>query len=233
VNGTAPQVLVAEGVVRSPRAGDRHAAGVRWASLHVGRRELVALLGRPGSGKSALLAVCGGLERQDQGDVRVNGWDLAVLNDRERRTFLQREVGWVFQAPMLVPLLTSAENVAIAMLIAGERAADAERMTRTALEAVGLEHRAGRRADQLSRGEGQRVALARALVKAPSLVIADEPTAQLDPASAAEILSLLRDAARSEVAVLFSTHDEAEAAQADRVLLMDQGVLREAGTPPV
>jgi putative ABC transport system ATP-binding protein len=216
-----PPVLVADGVVRPPR--------VRWASLHVGRHEVVALLGRPGSGRSALLAVCGGLERQAQGDVRVNGWDLAALDDRERRTFLQREVGWVFQAPMLVPLMTAAENVAIAMRIAGERPADAERMTAVALEAVGLEHRAGRRAEELSRGERQRVALARALVKMPSLVIADEPTAQLDPGSAGEILALLRDAARSEVAVLFSTHDESEAAQADRVLHIEEGVLRAPG----
>lgn len=229
MNGTAPRVLVAEGVVRTPRAGDLHAAGVRWASLHVGRREVVALVGRPGSGKSALLAVCGGLDRQDQGEVRVNGLDLAALDDRERRTLLQRDVGWVFQTPMLVPVLTAAENVAIAMRIAGERAADADRVTAAALEAVGLEHRAGRPAAELSRGEGQRLALARALVKAPSLVIADEPTAQLDPASAAEILSLLRDAARSDVAVLFSTHDEVEAAQADRVLVMERGVVRESG----
>jgi putative ABC transport system ATP-binding protein len=229
VNGAAPHVLVAEGVVRMPRAGDRRPAGVRWASLRVGRREVVALLGRPGSGKSALLAVCGGLDRQDQGDVRVGGRDLAALDERERRTLLQRDVGWVFQSPMLVPMLTAAENVAIAMRIAGERPADAERMTMAALEAVGLEHRAGRPAEQLSRGEGQRVALARALVKAPALVIADEPTAQLDRASAADILTLLRDAARTEVAVLFSTHDEAEAAQADRILLMERGVVREQG----
>jgi putative ABC transport system ATP-binding protein len=229
MNGTTPEVLVAEGVVRSPRPGDLHVAGVRWASLHVGRREVVALLGRPASGKSVLLAVCGGLDRHDQGTVRINDRDLAALDDVERRALLQRDVGWVFQAPMLVPVLTAAENVAIAMRIAGERAADADRMTLAALEAVGLEHRAGRRAEELSRGEGQRVALARALVKAPALVIADEPTAQLDPASAAEILSLLRDAARSEVAVLFSTHDESEAAQADRVLHMEGGVLRDAG----
>ena len=135
----------------------------------------------------------------------------------------------MFQAPLLVPILTAAENVAITMRIAGEREADASRMAMLALEAVGLEERAERRADELSRGERQRVALARALVKAPSLVIADEPTAQLDSGTAAEILSLLRDAARTEVAVLFSTHDEAEAAQADRVLVMEDGVLRPAG----
>jgi putative ABC transport system ATP-binding protein len=227
VNGPAPDVLVAEGLARSFHAGDRIVVAVRRASLRVYRQELVAVLGRSGSGKSTLLALCGGLDRPDQGHVRVNGWDLAGLNDAERRTLLQREVGWVFQGPMLVPLLTAAENVAIAMRIAGEREVEADRMTLMALEAVGLEHRASCRADELSRGERQRVALARALVKAPSLVIADEPTAQLDSITAAEILSLLRDAARSEVAVLFSTHDEAEAAQADRVLVMDDGILSE------
>jgi putative ABC transport system ATP-binding protein len=229
MNGSGPEVLLAEGVVRSPRPDDLYRAGVRWASLRVGRRELVALLGRPGSGKSALLAICGGLDLQDQGDVRVNGRDLAGLDEGGRRALLQRDVGWMFQTPMLVPVLTAAENVAIAMRIAGESAADADRMTVAALEAVGLEHRAGRRAEELSRGESQRTALARALVKTPSLVIADEPTAQLDPASAADILSLLRDAARAEVAVLFSTHDEAEAAQADRVLVIEGGVLRVPG----
>jgi putative ABC transport system ATP-binding protein len=226
VNRSGPLVLVAEGLVRAVRPAERSMSALRWASLHVSSRELVAVLGRSGSGKSTLLAVCGGLERPDQGLVHVNGWDLAALNESGRRTFLQREVGWVFQAPMLVPLLTAAENVAMAMRIAGEPAKSADEMTHAALEAVGLEARAGRRADELSRGERQRVALARALVKAPALVVADEPTAQLDAGTAAEILSLLRDAARSDVAVLFSTHDENEAAHADRVLVMDRGVLR-------
>ena len=231
MNGHAPpdttDVLVADGVVRAYPSGERLVVAVRRANLRVARQELVAVLGRSGSGKSTLLAMCGGLEQPDQGRVSVNGWDLAVLNDAERRTFLQREVGWVFQAPMLVPMLTAAENVAIAMRIAGEREAEAERIALAALEAVDLEHRAGRRAEELSRGERQRVALARALAKAPALVIADEPTAQLDSGTAAEILALLRDAARSDVAVLLSTHDEAEAAQADRVLVMEDGVLRD------
>jgi putative ABC transport system ATP-binding protein len=223
----APDVLVADELFRAYRSGDRDVIVVRRASLRVARQELVAVLGRSGSGKSMLLAICGGLERPDEGRVSVNGWDLATLNDIERRTFLQREVGWVFQTPMLVPMLTAAENVTIAMRIAGERAADAERTTLAALEAVGLDERAGRRAEELSRGERQRVALARALAKAPSLVIADEPTAQLDSGTASEIMTLLRDAARSDVAVLLSTHDEAEAAQADRVLVMEDGVLRD------
>jgi len=227
VSRRQPDVLVAQDLVRFFPVRDRHVMAVRRASFRVDRRELVAVLGRSGAGKSTLLALCGGLDQPDQGRVHVNGWDLAALNDAERRTFLQREVGWVFQSPMLVPVLTAAENVGIAMRIAGEREAEARRLTQMALEAVGLEERAGRRAEELSRGERQRVALARALVKAPSLVIADEPTAQLDSGTAAEILSLLRDAARSDVAVLYSTHDEGEAAHADRVLVMDGGVLAE------
>ena len=223
----APDVLVADELFRAYRSGGQDVIAVRRASLRVASQELVAVLGRSGAGKTTLLAICGGLDRPDEGRVSVNGWDLATLNDAERRTFLQREVGWVFQAPMLVPMLTAAENVAIAMRIAGEGEADAERTSLAALEAVGLEERAGRLVEELSRGERQRVALARALARAPSLVIADEPTAQLDSGTAAEIMSLLRDAARSDVAVLLSTHDEAEAAQADRVLVMEDGVLRD------
>jgi putative ABC transport system ATP-binding protein len=227
VSPPAPDVLVADELFRAYRSGNHDVIAVRRASLRVASQELVAVLGRSGSGKTTLLAICGGLDRPNEGRVRVNGWDLATLNDVERRTFLQREVGWVFQTPMLVPMLTAAENVAMAMRIAGEPEAAAERTSLIALEAVGLEERAGRRVDELSRGERQRVALARALAKAPSLVIADEPTAQLDSGTAAEIMALLRDAARSDVAVLLSTHDEAEAAQADRVLVMEDGVLRD------
>jgi putative ABC transport system ATP-binding protein len=221
------EILVAEDVARSFPAGGPRQTSVRRASLRVAREEMVAILGHSGAGKSTLLALCGGLERPDAGRVIVDGQDLATLRDADRERFLQRSVGWVFQNPRLVPLLTTEENVALAMRIAGEKESEARRLTQVALEAVGLDTRATRLASELSRGERQRAALARALVKAPPLVIADEPTAQLDTRTAAEILGLLRDAARAEVAILFSTHDEAEAAAADRVLVMDDGVLRE------
>jgi ABC-type lipoprotein export system ATPase subunit len=220
-------VLVAEGLVRTFPAGGPRLTSVRRASLNVAREEMVAVLGRSGAGKSTLLAMCGGLERPDQGRVVVDGQDLVTIADADRERFLQRTVGWVFQNPQLVPLLTTEENVSLAMRIAGEKEEEALRMTQVALEAVGLDARATRLASELSRGERQRAALARALVKAPALVIADEPTAQLDTRTAAEILGLMREAARSEVAILFSTHDEAEAAAADRVLVMDEGVLRQ------
>jgi putative ABC transport system ATP-binding protein len=223
----ATDILVAEELSRSFPVGGQRVSAVRRASLRVARSQLVAILGRSGSGKSTLLALCGGLDRPDTGRVIVDGRDLVELTNGQRETFLQRTVGWVFENPLLVPMLTAEENVALAMRIAGDSEGEAARITEMALEAVGLEWKGRRLADQLSRGERQRVALARALVKAPSLVLADEPTAQLDSGTAREILSLLRDAARSDVAVLFTTHDQSEAAEADRVLVMDDGILRE------
>jgi putative ABC transport system ATP-binding protein len=201
-------------------------APVRDASLRVARGELVAVLGASGSGKSTLLTLCGGLDKPDRGRVLVNGHDVAALDETDRGLFLRRTVGWVFQSPGLVPMLTAEENVALAMRIAGAPSDEVTRMTQMTLEAVGLTDRASHRADQLSRGECRRVALARALVKAPTLVIADEPTAHLDTRTSDEILVLLHDASRSEVAVLFTTHDEAQVGQADRVLMMDEGVLK-------
>ena len=221
-------VLVAEGLSRSYMVAGQQLPVVRRATLRIASNELVAILGRSGSGKSTLLSVCGGLDVPDTGWVMVAGTDVTQLSEEQRRAFLQTTVGWVFQAPQLVPLLSAAENVAVAMRIAGQSHEEAMRMTATALEAVALEDRAHLRAEQLSRGERQRVALARALVKTPALIIADEPTAELDTRTAAEILSLLHDAARSDVAVLFTTHDEAEAARADRTLVMEDGVLYDA-----
>jgi putative ABC transport system ATP-binding protein len=217
---------VAERLACAFPAGRGGMAPVREASLRVARGELVAVLGPSGSGKSTLLALCGGLDQPDRGRVVVNGLDVAVLDEADRDSFLRRIVGWVFQSPGLVPLLTAEENVALAMQIARAPEHEVTRMTQMALEAVGLTERGNHRSDQLSRGERRRVALARALVKAPMLVIADEPTAHLDARTADEILVLLHDASRSDVAVLFTTHDDAQVGQADRVLVMDEGVLR-------
>jgi putative ABC transport system ATP-binding protein len=228
IAGSVEEVLVAEGLTRSYPFGPEHVPVVRRANLRVSRREMVAILGRSGAGKSTLLAMCGGLEQPDQGRVWVDGNDLRALDRAAREAFLQHTVGWVFQTPHLVPILTAEENVALATRIAGDRDGHALEVTQMALEAVGLDDRSRRPVTQLSRGERQRVALARALVKAPALVIADEPTAQLDSRTAAEILTLLRDASRSDVAVLFTTHDETEVRWADRALVMDDGILRDA-----
>jgi len=221
-------ILVVEELSTSASGEGSRRGVVRRASLRVARGEVVAILGRSGSGKSALLALCGGSRRPESGRVLIAGLDLSELDAGGRESLLRRTVGWVFQSPLLVPLLTAEENVALAMRLAEERESEALALTEAALQAVGLADRARQRATDLSRGERQRVALARALVKAPTLIIADEPTAQLDSNTADEILSLLAEAARSDVAVLFSTHDETEAARADRFLVMDEGVLQEA-----
>ena len=220
------EVLVAESLACALPSRGSGMAPLRDASLRVARGEVVAVLGPSGSGKSTLLALCGGLEWPDRGRVLVNGMDVARLDDGDRESFLQQVVGWVLQSPGLVPLLTAEENVALAIQLAGARQGEAARMTRLALEAVGLTERGNHRTDQLSRGELRRVALARALVKAPMLVLADEPTADLDGRTADEVLALLRHASRSDVAVLFTTHDDQQVGQADRVLVMDEGVLR-------
>jgi len=219
-------VLLAESLACAFPAGRRGMAAVRDASLHVGRGELVAVVGATRSGKSALLALCGGLERPDRGTVQVNGEDLAGMDERRRVSFLRRTVGWVAQSPGLVPILTAEENVALALQLAGGPQGDVAHMTRMALDAVGLTDRASHRSDQLSRGERRRVSVARALVKAPVLVLADEPADHLDAGTANEILALLRTVTGSDVAVLFTTHDEARVGQADRVLVLEDGVLK-------
>ena len=227
---SAQPVLVAEGLSRSTPPGQGRLAAVRAAALRVARQELVAVLGSPSAGTSTLLGLCGGLARPDQGHVLVDGHEVSAMNETDRSAFLKRSVGWVFETPLLVPMLTAEENVALVMHLAGEPDAEVAPLTEAALEAVGLLDRADNLPTELSRGEQQRVALARALVKAPPLVIADQPTAQLDPRTAHDILRLLRDAARGGVAVLFSTQEEAEAERADRIIVMDDGVLGEGPT---
>jgi putative ABC transport system ATP-binding protein len=232
----ANEVLLVEQVTRSAGGHGIRREAVRNASLRVSRGELVAVLGRAGSGKSELLALCGTLEQPEAGRVFVDGRNLAEIDAAERKILLARTIGWVFQSPRLVPLLTAEENIAVAMRLAGQPETETLGLCRAALEAVGLAARTTHLASDLSRGERQRVALARALVKAPTLIIADEPTAQLDSQTAEDILSLLLEAARSDIAVLFSTHDDRQAERADRVLVMDRGVLEDpgsaAGRPP-
>jgi putative ABC transport system ATP-binding protein len=220
-------VLLADEVSRWFVAGGHQVWAVRRASLRVAEAELVVLLGRSGSGKSTLLSLCGGLDRPDVGRVMIGGRDVAALRDRARETFLQRTVGWVCQNAGLLSLLSAEENVSLAARIAGESESEAARLAVLALEATGLAERAGHREAELSGGERQRVALARALVRAPALLIADEPTAQLDGRTAAGILGLIREAADSGTAVLMATHDEQVASIGDRVLRMEDGGLTE------
>jgi putative ABC transport system ATP-binding protein len=221
------RTLVVEAVSRWFAAGGERVVAVRQASFQVEEAELVVVLGRSGAGKSTLLSLCGGLDRPDEGRIWVGGRDLELLSEGEHDRFLRGAVGWVFQAPGLLPLLSAEENVGLALRILGQPEAQATLTARQALGAMGLAERAGHRGMELSGGEQQRVALARALVKAPALLVADEPTAQLDTETARGIMAVIREAASSGTAVLLATHDTAATELADRVLTMEDGVLRE------
>lgn len=191
--------------------------------LHIEESELVVLLGRSGAGKSTLLSLIGGLDRPDSGSIHVGGRDVGALGGFELDRFRQRTIGWSFQTAGLLPLLTALENVWLPLTLMGRGEQEATKEAKDVLRAVGLEERADHRAYELSGGEQHRVALARALAKAPLLLLADEPTAQLDSETARDITRLIRAAADSGTAVLFATHDRAVTEFADRVVTIEDG----------
>jgi putative ABC transport system ATP-binding protein len=200
---------------------------LRDIDLNIGRGEAVALLGPSGSGKSTLLMVMTGLEHADAGSVVVAGEDLGKLGEDQLARFRGRHVGIVFQAFHLIPTMTALENVAVPLELAGadDAFADAERE----LVAVGLGARLSHYPAQLSGGEQQRVALARALVPNPAIVVADEPTGNLDEATGAEIVELLFRGHRERgTTLVLVTHDNDLAARCDRVLHIHSGRLSEA-----
>jgi putative ABC transport system ATP-binding protein len=207
-------------------------AALRGVDVKVDEGQLVVLLGRSGSGKTTLLSLAGGLDRPDSGSITVAGNDLINLDEAGLTEFRKNVTGWMFQAAGLLPLLTAEENVALALRIQGRSGTEAGTAARAALAVVGLEERAHHRAYELSGGEQLRVALARALVKNPSLVLADEPTGQLDSETAQSVMGLLRSVAQEGAAILVATHDEAFAEIADRILRIEDGhVTSEDGGP--
>jgi putative ABC transport system ATP-binding protein len=219
------EAVLMEAVTKHFRSGSRRLSALRHVDLSIAEGELVAVYGRSGSGKTTLLSLAGGLDRPDEGHVHAAGEEVSSLSDAALERFRRESVGWVFQASGLHPLLTAAENVALALRIQGRAATEAQEAAEVALAEVGLAARARHRAHELSGGEQQRVALARALVKRPQLLLADEPTGQLDTATARQVLVLIRAAADSGVTVLVASHDEALTEIADRVLQIQDGTL--------
>jgi len=190
--------------------------------LHIGRGEAVALLGPSGSGKSTLLMVTTGLERPDSGSVVVAGQDLLGLDEDRLARFRGKNIGIVFQAFHLIPTMTALENVAVPLELAGIRDADA--IAERELAAVGLAQRARHYPAELSGGEQQRVALARALAPDPAIIVADEPTGNLDEATGRDIIELLfRGQAERGTTLVLVTHDSALATRCSRVLHMRSG----------
>ncbi|MDX3070848.1 ABC transporter ATP-binding protein [Streptomyces sp. MI02-7b] len=219
-------MVVVEDLVRTYGSGDPAVHAVRGVSFTVGRGELVALKGRSGSGKTTLLNLIGGLDRPDSGTVRIDGTELAGLGERELLALRRDRIGFVFQSFGLLPILTAAENVGVPLRLRKADRAEREERVALLLTLVGLDGHAAQRPGELSGGQQQRVAIARALANRPALIIADEPTGQLDADTGRAVMELLRAVVRSEgVAALVATHDPQLLALADRVIELRDGSL--------
>jgi putative ABC transport system ATP-binding protein len=221
-----PAILEARDLVKHYPLRGGSVQALRGVSLSVARGEFVAIMGTSGSGKSTMLHLLGGLDRPTSGDVVIDGVNISQLDD-EHATLTRREkTGFVFQFFNLIPLLNVAENVALPFLIAGDALADRRERVDELLELVGLADKAGHSTDQLSAGEQQRVALARALTTEPAILLADEPTGNLDYTTGTEILDLLWDSCeRLGQTIVLVTHDARAAAYADRVLVVRDGTI--------
>jgi putative ABC transport system ATP-binding protein len=196
---------------------------LRGVDLAVEKGEMVAVVGPSGSGKTTLLNCLSGLDRFDGGRVVVDGSDLAQMSDRERTAYRCRNMGFVFQAFNLLPVLSAVENVEIPLLLQGVRSGEARRRSLEMLETLGLAHRAKHRPDQLSGGEQQRVTVARALVHRPAVVWADEPTGNLDTEITHVIIELLVRMNREGQTIVLVTHNPQVAERARRTLRMRDG----------
>jgi putative ABC transport system ATP-binding protein len=205
---------------------------LRGVSLTVGAGELVAIVGPSGSGKSTLLNLMGALDRATSGTVSIHGQDLATLDDDGITALRRDRIGFVFQFFNLLPTLSALENVMLPSLLAGRTSKDVRAKAEAQLEAVGLSKRRGHRPDQLSGGEMQRVAIARALVGEPPLVLADEPTGNLDTKTGEGVLELLIGAAGARTVVLV-THDTRIAERANRILTIRDGVVESDTRTPL
>ncbi len=218
--------LVLEGVTKTFQQGGRQLAVLRGIDMAIRPGEMVALVGPSGSGKSTLLHIAGLLERPDGGEVRIGGEAVGRLSDDKRSRLRRRALGFVYQYHHLLPEFSAQENVVVPQMIAGLSRREARGRADELLGAVGLGERLDHRPARLSGGEQQRVAIARALANRPTLLLADEPTGNLDPQTAAHVFQLLTDLVRrTKVAALIATHNLELASSMDRVLRLEQGLV--------
>lgn len=216
-------IVEATGLERMYASGETRVAALAGLTLEVGRGEFVAVMGPSGSGKSTLLNVLAGLERPTGGRVVVDGVDLGTLDENGLARYRRRNIGMVFQAFNLLPRYRVLDNVAFPLMFAGVPLADRERRASAILDRLGMAPRASHKPSQLSGGEMQRTAIARALITDPALLLADEPTGNLDSANGEALLALLAELHAKGQTIVLVTHDEAIAARAQRIVRMRDG----------
>jgi len=220
-------VLAARGVVRGFTEGSAKLEVLRGLDLEVRAGERLGIIGASGSGKSTLLQILGGLDQPDAGSVAIEGRDLQTLSEPERGQLRNRTIGFVYQFHHLLVEFSALENVAMPLLVRRMPAGEAAQRATALLQRVGLGERLRHRPHQLSGGERQRAAVARALVTGPRLVLADEPTGNLDGRNAEQVFALMLELNRElGTSLVVVTHDARLAARMDRVLELDQGQLR-------
>ncbi|MEL7562282.1 ABC transporter ATP-binding protein [Dehalogenimonas sp. 4OHTPN] len=208
------------------RLGEETVHALAGVSLDLEKGDFAAFVGPSGSGKSTLLHLIGGLDTASEGSITVDGRDLSRASDRELAEYRNKNVGFVFQSFHLHPTYTAEENVAIPLLFAGVGKTERLARARAALEAVGMGHRAGHRPNQLSGGERQRVSIARALVTSPAIIVADEPTGNLDTTNGARIMDLLGRLNQEQgITLIVATHDVELARRSRRVVTLRDGLI--------
>jgi len=217
-------LLVADNLQKTYVSGEARVTALAGVSFVVEAGDFVALMGPSGCGKSTLLHLCGAMDRLTSGTLRLNDRDLSAMGDDELTRVRREQVGFVFQFFNLLPTLTIADNIALPCLLAGLKDQEAERRARALAERVGIAHRLTHYPQQISGGEMQRAAIARALIHQPALLVADEPTGNLDSENGANVLGLIAELNRElNVTVLLATHAADVAAAAKRVLRMKDG----------
>jgi putative ABC transport system ATP-binding protein len=220
--------MVIDNVAKHYRQGDRDVAALSGVSLDVAAGAFLAVMGASGSGKSTLLHLMAGLTKSDSGTVRVNGQDLGGMNDTQLTLFRRRSIGLVFQSFNLIPTLTADENIALPLMLDGKSPQESKTKVDELLEILGLTQRRRHRPDAMSGGEQQRVAIGRALVTNPAVLLADEPTGNLDSVNSRAVCELLRDlAAMRNTTIVMVTHEPTVAAYAHEVAVLKDGRLVE------
>ncbi len=224
-----PVLLQAQGLEKTHYQGDASLTIFKGISLSLFKGEIVALVGQSGAGKSTLLQMVGLLDKPTSGAVLINGKNASKLNDHSRTLLRRSKIGFVYQFHFLQPEFSALENVMIPQMIADIPADKAKEHAKKLLEKMGLGQRLEHRPARLSGGEQQRVAIARALANNPSILLADEPTGNLDPKTSEEVFAMLIERVRGAgIGALIATHNMELARKMDRILIMDQGQLKEA-----